>query len=193
MGNEVTGTVDEKDGTVSIKGADGKEIRYVKESDLLAVKGSRMSKEDVAKQVEAATTTAVAEANAKLEARHQEALQAEVRISSLQEQLASGVGSAAELTKAKADLEAAKKSSETLGNKYLELRRSTIIKAYGAPKATVESKSLAELDLFEEALKTVIGDKKAGNYAAGGGAGGAGSLQGKSPMELAVEAYSHSK
>ena len=192
MATELSGTVDEKDGTLTVRDSNGKEVRYVKESDLVAVKESRKSKEDVAKEVELATATAIAEANAKLDTEKTRALQAEARVSSLEEKIAKGSVDSAELAKAKAELEAAKKSSETLGNKHLELRRSVIIATYGVPKETVASKDLAALDLYEEALKAVIGDKKLGNFAIGGG-GGASTLQGKSPMELAVEAYSHSK
>jgi len=192
VARELSGTVDEKDGTLTVRDSDGKEVRYVKESDLVAVKESRKSKEDVAKEVELATATAIAEANAKLDTEKTRALQAEARVSSLEEKIAKGGVDSAELAKAKAELEAAKKSSETLGNKHLELRRSVIIATYGVPKETVASKDLAALDLYEEALKAVIGDKKLGNFAIGGG-GGASTLQGKSPMELAVEAYSHSK
>ena len=192
MARELSGTVDEKDGTLTVRDSGGKEVRYVKESDLVAVKESRKSKEDVAKEVELATATAIAEANAKLDTEKTRALQAEAKVSSLEEEIAKGGVDSAELAKAKAELEAAKKSSETLGNKHLELRRSVIIATYGVPKETVASKDLAALDLYEEALKAVIGDKKLGNFAIGGG-GGASTLQGKSPMELAVEAYSHSK
>jgi len=156
------------------------------------VKEGRRSKEDVAKEVESAKTAAIAEANTKIEAEHQKALQAEARVSSLEEKIAQGGVDSAELAKAKAELEAAKKSSETLGNKHLELRRSVITATYGVPRETVASKDLAALDLYEEALKAVIGDKKLGNFAIGGG-GGASALQGKKPMELAIEAYSHSK
>ena len=192
MAKELSGTVDEKDGTLTVRDTEGKEVRYVKESDLLAVKESRKSKEDVAREVESAKTAAIAEANTKIEAEHQKALQAEARVSSLEEKIAEGGVDSAELAKAKAELEAAKKSSETLGNKHLELRRSVITATYGVPKETVASKDLAALDLYEEALKAVIGDKKLGNFAIGGG-GGASALQGKKPMELAIEAYSHSK
>jgi len=192
MAKELSGTVDEKDGTLTVRDTEGKEVRYVKESDLLAIKESRKSKEDVAKEVESAKTAAIAEANTKIEAEHQKALQAEARVSSLEEKIAQGGVDSAELAKAKAELEAAKKSSETLGNKHLELRRSVITATYGVPRETVASKDLAALDLYEEALKAVIGDKKLGNFAIGGG-GGASALQGKKPMELAIEAYSHSK
>jgi len=192
MGNEVTGTVDEKDGTLTAKIGDA-DVRYVKESDLLAVKGSKESAETKASEAETAREAAVKEANASLDAEKSRALQAEARVSSLEEQIKSGGGTAAELEKAKAELATAKTSSEELGNKYLELKRSVIIATYGVPKETVESKDMAALTVFEEALKAVIGDKALGNFAAGGGGGGTSALQGKSPLELAQIAYSQTK
>lgn len=193
MGDEVTGTVDEKDGTLTIKGEDGVETRYTKESDLLAVKGSKESSEQAAKDATAAKDAAVTEADTKVAAEHQKVLQAEARVSSLEEQISKGGGTTAELEQAKAELATAKTSSEELGNKHLELRRSVIIATYGVPKETVASKDLAALEVYEEALKAVIGDKKLGNFAVGGGQGGNQVLQGMSPMELAREAYAQSK
>jgi len=188
MTDELTYSLDSKDGTVIAKDNKGVEVRYVKESDLLAIKGS---KESAIKDAETAKTQAIADATSKVEAEHQKVLQAEARVSSLEEQIKQGGGSAAELVKAKADLEATKKSSEMLGNKHLELRRSVIVATYGIPITTVATKDLAALDLYEEALKAVIGDKKLGKFAIGGG-GGASALQGKSPIELARDGYASS-
>ena len=193
VGNEVTGAVSE-DGALVIKDKEGKEVRYVLETDLLAVKGSRVSKDDVAKQVEGARVAGAAEATQKLEIEHQKALQAEARVTSLQEQFARGGGSAAELAKATADLATVKKNSEILGNKYLELRRDWITKTYNIPKATVDSKKTEqELELYEEALRAVIGSRGVGNFAVGGSGGGTSPIQGKSPHQLAVDAYATSK
>ena len=184
----VTGTVDEKDGVLSV-GEGDKAVRYVKESDLLAVKGSRVAKEDVAKEVEAAKLAALAEVNPKLEAEHQKAISAEARIQSLQEQIKSGGGTAAEVADLKQKLVTAEKSGEVLGTKYLEMKRDVVMKTYNVPKATVEKKTLAELEVFEEALKAVVGNK-GGNYAAGSGGGGT-TLTG-TPYDLAKQAYSSS-
>ena len=189
--NEKTFTV-EKDGALVIKGEDGSPVRYVKETDLLTVKGSRMSKEDVAKEVESAKAAAVAEATTKLEAEHQKALQAEARLSSLEEQLRQASGNSAETARIKQELEAARLAEKSSATKLLELKRELIIGRYNVPKATVESKDLKELELFEEALRAVVGDKNIGNFAIGGGGGGANALQGKSPIELAQLAYSTS-
>lgn len=193
MGEENTATFTvEKDGAIVVKEGDTP-VRYVKESDLLAVKGSKETAESKVSEAVSARETAVKEVTAALDVEKNRALQAEARISSLEEQIKSGGGTAAELEKAKAELVAAKSSSEVLTTKHLELRRNVMVTTYGVPKETVASKDLAALDVYEEALKAVLGDKALGNFAVGGGSGGASALQGKSPMELAQIAYSQSK
>lgn len=186
-GNDtLTGSVD-KDGTLVVKDAAGAETRYTKESDLLALKGSRETAEAKIKELEAAQATGGAELKTELETVRQGKLQAEAKISGLEGEIAKGTATAAELATAKAELETAKTSGEGLGNKLLELQRTLIISTYGVPVATVEKKTLQELEVYAEALAAVTG-KALGNYAAGGGGGGT-NLDGKTPMELARIAY----
>ena len=194
MATPVSGTVDEKDGALVIKDGD-KEVRYVRESDLLAVKEGRVTKEDAAKQVSEAKAAATAEATTKIDEAHQKVLRAEARVSSLEEQITKGGGDAAELVKATAALATAKTSSEELGNKFLELKRDVIVRTYNVPKETVAKKTLAALEVYEEALKAVIGNKSIGNFAVGGG-GGASVKEVKNAsdvLNMAVEAYAQSK
>jgi DNA repair exonuclease SbcCD ATPase subunit len=191
---EQTFTVEkvEKDGAVSLKDSEGKSIRYVKESDLLAAKGSREATEKRVKDSEATHAASLEAVKNEAESTRQKVLLAEAKVSNLEEQIAKDGNSKAELEKLKLELVAAKKSGEELGNKALEYRRAIIVTTYGIPVATVEKKSMTELDHFEEALKAVLGKGGVGNYAAGGSAGSA-SLQGKSPMELARMAYETGK
>lgn len=191
---EQTFTVEkvEKDGAISLKDSEGKLIRYVKETDLLAVRGGREAAEKRVKDIEATHAASLETVKGEAESTRQKVLQAEAKVTSLEEQIAKDGNSKAELEKLKTELVAAKKSGEELGNKALEYRRAIIVTTYGIPVATVEKKTMTELDHFEEALKAVIGKGGAGNYAAGGGSGGP-SLQGKSPMELARMAYETKK
>ena len=159
MGNEVTGTVDEKDGVLTVG-----DTRYVKEADLLAVKGSKESAvekaaTDATTAAEAANTAAVKEATDALDAEKNKLLQAEAKATSLQEQITRGGVTEEELTRLKGELETAKTSGESLGTAYLGLKRDVIVKTYGVPKETVESKDLTALAVYEEALIAVIGDK----------------------------------
>ena len=168
-----------KDGAISIKDTEGKDIRYVKEADLLAVKGSSEASErratDLARQVEesqASNKAEIATANTQYETAHNQVLQAEAKISSLEEQVARGTGSAEELATVKQALETAKTSGEGLTAKALEYRRMIIVSTYGIPADTVKEKTMEQLDNYEEALKSIIATKGLGNYAIGGGSGG---------------------
>lgn len=168
-----------KDGTISVKDSDGNEVRYAKESDLLAVKGSaediKTKAAEVTKSAEEAQKANKAEietANASLGTSRQDLLKAEVKITTLEEQVKEGAGSTEELAKAKAELETAKTSGAELTAKTLEYRRQIIVSTYGIPADTVKEKSMEELDHYEEALKAVIATKGIGNFATGGGTGG---------------------
>lgn len=187
-----------QDGTISVKDIAGVEVRYAKESDLLAVKGSKEAAEgraaELAKQAETSQSThatEIATANTNLEATRQQVLQAEAKVSSLEEQVTAGTGSAEELAKVKQELAAAKISGEGLATKALESRRALMVMSYGIPAKDVETKTMEQLGYYEEALKAVISTKGVGNYAIGGGGGGI-NLEGKKPMELAREAYASS-
>ena len=188
-----------KDGTISVKDSEGKEVRYAKEADLLAVKGSSEAAEkratEVAKQAEESQKTHVAEiatANTNLETTRQQVLQAEAKVSGLEEKVNAGAGSAEELATVKQSLEAAKAEKSTAEATALESRRALMVMTYGIPAKDVEEKTMEQLGYYEEALKAVIATKGVGNYAIGGGGGGQ-NLQGIKPMELARMAYSEKK
>lgn len=186
------------DGTIAVKDEQGSEIRYAKESDLLAVKGSTEAAEkrlkdvqDTAQQAQDTNKVEIGTANANLETTRQQVIQAEAKIEELEGKVKEGAGSAEELAKVKQDLETAQTSGEELKTKALEYRRTIIVATYGIPADTVKEKTMEQLDNYEEALKSVLATKGIGNYAIGGGVGG-GSLAGKSPMELAIMAYGRS-
>ncbi|KKL55102.1 hypothetical protein LCGC14_2258770 [marine sediment metagenome] len=181
-----------QDGVVVATEEGQESVRYVKESDLLAVKGGAETKEKAASEAATTAATALTEATGKVEVEHNLSLRAEARITGLEEQIKAGGGSAAELAAAKAELETAKKSGEEHSASLLTLRREVITAKYGVPATTVETKDLAALAVYEEALNAVIGDKKLGNFAVGAGGGGAQALEGKSPMTLAQDAYATS-
>ena len=169
-----------KDGTISTKDTEGNEVRYAKESDLLAVKGSKEAAEtratDLSKQAEESQKTHTAEiatANTALETTRQQVLQAEAKVTTLEEKVTAGVGSAEELARVKEELVTAKASGEGLTTKALEYRRQIIVATFGIAADTVKDKTMEQLDNYEEALKAVIATKGVGNYALGGGSGGA--------------------
>lgn len=180
-----------QDGAVVAKGADGAEVRYVKEADLMAVKGSKEAAEQRVKELEVAGTTGGAGSDTAVEEARQKVLQAEAQVESLKAQIAAGTATATERDNLKKELETAQQSGEQLNSKLLELQRTLITATYGVPKATVENKkTMQELETYAQALADVTG-KPLGNYAVGGGGGGT-DLSGKSPMELARMAYESS-
>lgn len=190
MGNEVTGVVDEKDGVLTVGDGD-KATRYVKETDLLAIKGSKETLQEKLNLTEAEKTTA-AQAQVAAETKVSEATnaktQAEAKVESLTEEIKKHTGTTEELTRLQTELATAQEAGKSSATELLELRRTFIINTYKVPPETVKEKSLDQLKLFEEALKAVVGGA-GGNYAFGGGGGGSQSLEGKSPMELAQMAY----
>ena len=179
-----------QDGAITAKEEGKNDVRYVLESDLLAVKGGKETGEKAATEAATVAATALTEATGKVEAEHQQVLRAEAKVTGLEEQIKVGGGSAAELATAKTELETAKKSGEEHSTALLTLRREVIVARYGVPADKVETKDLAALAVYEEALQAVIGDKKLGNFAVGAGGGGSAALVGKSPMDLALDAYS---
>ena len=197
MTDQLTYT-DNKDGTIAVKDSEGKEVRYAKESDLLAVKGSSQVAKDAAEAAAKAASESqvshkaeIETANTSLETTRQGLLVAEAKATKLEEQVKAGTGTVEELAKAKLELETAKTSGVELTTKALEYRRQIIVATFGIPADTVKDKTMEQLDNYEEALKAVIATKGIGNYAAGGGAGGQ-DLAGKSTRELAVMGYQSS-
>lgn len=189
--NEVTFTT-EQDGAVSMKDTEGNTIRYVKETDLLSIKGSRDDLQKKLEAAESAKNTATSEADKKADTALQQQLQAEAKVESLTENIKKHTGTAEELTGLKAKLETAQEAEKSSSTELLELRRAFIVSTYKVPPDTVKDKDLSALKVFEEALKAVVG-AAGGNYAFGGGGGGAKVLEGKSPMELAQMAYAEKK
>ncbi len=187
---EVTYTSNQ-DGTMTVKDAAGVEVRFAKEDDLLAVKGSKETAEAKVKELESAQTTGNEAAKTEAETLRQGKLQAEAKVTGLEEKIAAGTATAAELTTMTADLVTAKKTGEEQGTKLLELQKTLIVGTFKVPVATVENKTLEQLEVYAEALTAVTGTKL-GNYAAGGGGGGT-DLSGKNPTELAKIAYEQKK
>ena len=174
MADEETKTfTPNKDGTISIKGEEGKEVRYALESDLMAVKGSAETAEKAHKEAQTAHETEVSKANENFAASDQKRLQAEAKVESLEEQLKQGgTTSKEELDKVKGELETASKNGEELTKKTLGYRRQLMVATYNIPADSIAEKTLDELDNYEEALKAVLATKGTGNLAIGGGGGG---------------------
>ena len=162
--------------------------RVVPEKDLLAVKAGREKAEEQLKDAIEVHKGEVAAYESKIAEARQKMLQAEARASSLEEEVQRSAGSVTELAEAKKELAAAKESSKNLTGKILDYRRAAIVATYRIPADSIADKTLEELNLYEEALKSVLPTKGVGNYAVGGGSGA--TVPGGSPRDLARQAYS---
>lgn len=159
---------------------DGKKV--VLESDLIAAKHS------LEKQLADAQTVhdaAIDTAKMEVSTAQQEIAALNAKLKENEQARKSGAVSETEAATTKAELEATKKLVESSTTQVLELRRANIILQSGG-RITAEQlkdKSLQQLDAFEEAFKTLNTTRGGpGNYAVGGGTGGAGT---ETPMERA--------
>jgi len=184
---EVTGTVDEKDGTLTVGEAD-KATRYVKESDLLAVKEGREKAEARLKELESNASKENPEAVVKLEAANSAKLKAEADVERLTDELNKAKEGSQNTDELQKKLEAAQEAEKGTGNKLLELSREKLVATYKLKPEVVAEKNLEQLSVLEEALKAVVGAGGLGNFALGGGGGGS-KLEGLSNRELARIGY----
>ena len=188
-------TFEEKEGVLTKTGEDGSTTtRYVPESDLLALKGSAKGDGEKAEAAVVAakleSDTALKTANDSMSVEKNKALQAEARVSTLEEQIARGGGTAAELSVAKTELEIAKTSSATLNEKFFALQKGIVMQTYNVPKETMDIYTdLPSLEAFAAALKVTHGNKTIGNFAVGAGNAGAVVPGSKSVMQQSVDAY----
>jgi hypothetical protein len=141
-----------------------KELKYVPESDLLAVK--KASEGLQLKYTE--SETSYRKQLDELQSKHSVA---EAKAKGLEDRLAKAVG-AEEHEKIKLQLDATQKKVDESAAKTLQYRKQIVAATYGISPDTVKDKTIEQLDALEEALKVVGASKGAGNFAIGGNAGG---------------------
>ena len=178
-----------QDGSVTIK-VDGKNVKFVKESDLGAVKSALTGKETEVSKLQADLATA----NTKYDTEHQETLKERAARETAEKDskenatLKTQVG---ELTTKVADLT---KVGGEHANKLTEQTRSRLITGYKIDAEKIKDMALEDLERTEANLILVGAKPTPANYD-GRGAGGEGtpsSLEGKSPLALAVMGYEES-
>lgn len=163
--------VEVKDGVILV---DGK--KYVKESDLIAAKESLQGQLEKAQQTH---NSAVDNLRLEVDAANKKVAQANAALEEAKQARASGDISAEELSRIKQEAETAKSSLAGANTSALDYRRKFIMAVYNIPADSDVGKKLMEKDMsqlesFEEALKALgTGRGGPGNYAVGGGGGGA--------------------
>jgi len=155
----------------------------ITEKDMMAVKGKLEKAEKQLTDAKSSHKTETEAAESKFNETYQKMLQAEAKVTSLEEQITQSGNSAEELKDVKRKLADAEKSVEGLTSKVLDSRRQTIVATYNIPAESIAEKTMEQLDNYEEALKSVTAAKGVGNYAVGGGGGGAATPE--SPLDRA--------
>jgi len=177
------------DGSISVK-MEGKTIKYVLESDLGAVKVQLKDKEsEVSKlQVELAGT------NTKYDTAHQEVLQERAAKELLEKDAKEGLALKTKVTELETKMADITKVSGETATKLTEQLKSILKTSYKIDDAKLVDKALPELEQIHNALQLTGVMPAPANYdGAGGGSGGAGSLEGKSPLALATMGFDQKK
>ncbi len=173
-----------QDGSITIE-QEGKKTKFVKESDLGAVKAALKEKE-----TELATfQTNLANTNTKYDTEHQELLKERASKEELEKSAKEGVTlktQVADLTKQMADLKGVSGSVET---KLAERIRRQLAEGYKIDPEKIKGKALNDLENMEQTL-SITGYKPApANYDGSGGNRSASNLEGKSPLSLFTMGY----
>lgn len=148
------------------------------EKDVMALKGKLEKAEERLEAANEAAKTKVDKAEletvrSESEQVRQQLLQAEAKVTGLEEKLQSADTVSTELAGVKPKLETAEAAVKDLTTKVLDYRRAVIVATYSIPADSIKEKTIEQLDNYEEALKAVAAAKTAGNFAIGGGGGGA--------------------
>jgi len=182
---DTTYTVD-KDGAIIIKGEHGN-LRYVKESDLLAVKGASESVKAEVEKTVAQHQAAVTEAQKQRDEAHAKLLQEQARIEKMEQSVKEVDAYKVKAGEFEAKLTAAETGRKGLEDELLGMKRTSFISTYKVEKDKVEKMTLAELRDAEKHLGMLgFNPQRPANFDGGGGAPGNGSTP-KTPLEKAKE------
>ena len=165
---------------------EGKKVRFVKESDLGAVKSALKDRE-----TELSTTQAnLATANSKYDTEHQVVLQERVAKEQLEKDAKEGTTLKTKVVELETEVADLKKVGGEINTKLTEQLRTTLKTTYKIEEAKLEGKALTELENIHNALQLTGVAPAAANYDGKGGGDGAGSdLAGKTPLQLAALGY----
>ena len=162
--------VELKDGATFV---DGKKM--VAESDLIAAKRSL---ETAAEKAQTAHSEAIDAKSLELSAAQTALADSNAKLTEAQEAQGKGATPDEEVARIKQEREDALTKVETLSTdagKALELKRALLVLQYSVSADSLVDKTMQQLDSFEEAAKALTTSRGGGpgNYAIGGGAGGA--------------------
>lgn len=170
----------EQDGAFSIA-ADGKPIRLVKESDLLAVKGANESKVAEWEKERVAFNTKVEESTKAYDTLKQQLVQEQAVRQAEQEKFKDYDTHKNRVGELEKELGGHKEKATKLESEVATMLRSGLI-AYGAKEDVLKDKTLDQLRSLHEAAGLLGHQAKPAKYDGGAGGGGSG---GETPVERA--------
>jgi len=174
------------DGSLSIKGEDGKTVKYVKESDLVAVKVQVKDKEGEVSSLQASLATATA----KYDTSHQDVLKERAAREQFEKDAKDAVVFKDKVTELETELAGLKTSSGEMATKLTEQLRNQLKTTFKIADDKLEGKALPDLENMASVLQLAGFVPGAANYdGAGGNGGGPSNLEGKNPLALAEMGY----
>ncbi len=179
------------DGSLTIKGEDGKSVKYVKESDLGAVKSQLKDKEGEVTKLQ----TDLAGVTTKYDTSHQDVLKERAAKEQLETDVKTAGVDKTKLEELTTELAGLKTSSGETATKLTERLRTFLETSYKVPKDKLEGKTLVEMETIESTLQLTGVATVPANYDGNRGAGGESvdALKGKSPLALATMGYTEKK
>jgi len=179
-----------QDGSITIK-IDGKDIKFVKESDLGAVKGALKDKDGEVSKLQASLATA----NTKYDESHQEVLKERAAREAVEKDAQESATFKTRVGELETELAGHKESSGKLTEKLTEQTRSRLVDGFKIDAEKIKDMALEDLEKTEANLLLVGAKPAPANFdgKAGGGTITPSDLQGKGPLALATMAYEESE
>ena len=177
------------DGSITVKD-DGKNIKYVKESDLGAVKVQLKDKEGEVTKLQ----TDLAGATTKSDTAHQDVLKERAAKELLEQGAKDGETFKAKVTELETEVAGLKKTGGETDTKLTDRLKAHLQTTYKIDEEKLKDKALTDLENIESTLKLTGVIPAAANYdGKGGSSTGTGDLTGKTPMALATMGYENKK
>ena len=175
------------DGSITIKGEDGKNVKFVRESDLGAVKVQLKDKESEVTKLQ----TDLAGATTKYDTAHQDVLKERAAKEQLEKDAQEAGTFKTKVTELETQLAGLKTSSGEMATKLTERLRNQLMTLYKVPEDKLTGKALSDLETIESTLQLTGVATVPANYdgKSGGSGSGADDLKGKSPLALATMGY----
>ena len=187
--NDNQGFEPNRDGSITIE-LDGKKVKFVKESDLGAVKAALQEKEGEITKLQ----TGLADANTRYDGEHQELLKVRASHGELEKSAGESATYKKQVEDLTKEMAGIKDTSGKLETRYAERLRANLIQGYKVDQEKIKDKGLADLENMEQTLSLTGYKPLPANYDGKGGVTGpVSSLQGKHGLALFEMGYKDTK